>query len=52
MAHIFMKQKHNVLSLKVQNYRVLSFNYLRSESTCQNLKLLFKTISVADTMDH
>lgn len=49
---ILRKQKDDILSLKIHNYRVLSLKNLRSESTCQNSKLLFKTISMADIMDH
>lgn len=51
-THILMKQKDDIPSLKIQNYRALSLKNLRSESTCQNLKLLFKTIIMADIMDH
>lgn len=48
LLHIFMKQSHSdVASLKI-SYQALSLKNLRSESTCQNVKLLFKTISVMD----
>lgn len=52
-AHIFMEQKHyDVSLLTIHNCRALSLKNLQSESTCQNLKPLLKTISVADIMDH
>lgn len=47
-----MKQKEDVPSLKIQNHRALSLKNLRSESSCQIPKLLFKTIITADIMDH
>lgn len=52
ITEIYMKQKNYVASWKIQNYRALSLKNLRSKSTCQNLKLLFKTISVTDIMEH
>ena len=53
MAQIFRKQKHyDVPLLTIRNCWALSLKNLQSESTCQNLKLLLKTISVADIMDH
>lgn len=39
VVQIFMKQKHDGPSLKVQNHRALSPKNLRSESTHQNVKL-------------
>lgn len=39
VVQIFMKQKHDGPSLKVQNHRALSPKNLRSESTHQNSKL-------------
>lgn len=39
VAQTFVKQKHDVPSLKVQNHRALSPKNLRGESTHQNSKL-------------